>query len=147
MLAKLFELRLTENEFKALSSKSDAGALNIKPETWNAFLKETGKKYGISYRPVDAQKFSIWVPEALAFYRTAQAREKAMLDNLVGQIEANRIERSVLLTGGFHSRDMCKALAGKGYTVLLVTPRFTPAKGQGTHERYLKIRNSKEYRI
>lgn len=58
------------------------------------------------------------------FYRTAQARDRAMADNLL-----RRIPRTegvvVLVTGGFHAQGVAPLLTARGATVVSFTPRIT----------------------
>jgi len=138
-LEKLFDLRLTESEFLGL----DLNAQNLKIETWNGFLTGLSAKHGISYRPFDVTEFVKWAPVALSFYQTARAREKAMIENLDREIQGRDVLQASLVAGGFHSRNIFKALQKRGYTVVLVSPRFTPSNDPTQHEQYLKVLKSK----
>jgi len=138
-LQKLFDLRLTETEFLGL----DAGAKNLRLETWNGFLTEMCRKHGITYQPFDAKEFSKWIPVALSFYQTARAREKAMIENFDREIKDRGLGLAVLVAGGFHSRNIFDALKKQGYTVVLISPRFTPSDNRTQHEQYLEVLKSK----
>jgi transposase len=98
---------------------------------------------GIAYRPFNAKEFSKWVPVALSFYRTARAREEAMIENLDRGIKERDLLRAVLVIGGFHSRNIFNALQRRGYTVTLISPRFAPSGDPTQHEQYLEVLKSK----
>lgn len=149
-LEKLFDLRLTEAEFNVLRPSKTRSSENSKTGSWqgiakwDGFLAEVCKKYGLSYQPFDATEFSEWIPVALSFYQTARERENAMIENLDREILDRGLTRAALVSGGFHSRNIFDALKNKGYTVLLVSPRFTPSSGtKGQHEQYLEVLRSK----
>ena len=132
-LGKLFDLRLTVEEFQAQS---------IKPglEAWNDVLKKACEKYGVSYQPFNAAEFEQYISAARAFYDTAVLREDAMAKNTLARIDESGANLCALITGGFHSQNLFKVFKEQGYTVMLVSPRFTPsADSKSQHEQYLNI--------
>ena len=53
------------------------------------------------------------------------------------------LELAALVAGGFHSRNIFDALKKRGYTVVLVSPRFTPSDSRTQHEQYLEVLKEK----
>ena len=84
-----------------------------------------------------------WIPVAVEFYQSARAREQAMVENLVREMDTRSLDRAILVTGGFHSRNFFKAFKDQGFTVLLVSPKFTSEDEVTMHEKYLKILKDK----
>ncbi len=113
-LEKLFDLRLTEDEFVALEQKNGD----------SHFLKKNDCPR-LDF--LDTQEFEKWIPVALSFYETARIREKAMIENLDHEIEDRDLKLAALVAGGFHSRNIFDALKKRGYTVVLIFPRFAPS--------------------
>jgi phosphohistidine swiveling domain-containing protein/8-oxo-dGTP pyrophosphatase MutT (NUDIX family) len=59
------------------------------------------------------------------FYKEAEARDTAMARNLLKAMDRNKIQTSVLVTGGFHSPGLETLLLEKGIIVVSYFPRLT----------------------
>jgi len=59
------------------------------------------------------------------FYREAQARDKAMAENFLAAAKVGRRDILVLVTGGFHSTGIDRALVKAGYQVAVFVPKLT----------------------
>ncbi|MCB4757712.1 MAG: hypothetical protein LHV69_11910, partial [Elusimicrobia bacterium] len=64
-------------------------------------------------------------PSFLSFYRLANLRNEAMAKNLLQTMEARGAKVAVLVTGGFHSKDLNRLLEDSGSTILTFTPKLT----------------------
>ena len=80
-----------------------------------------------------------YIPTAKSFYESAQKRETAMIENAVGKIDRDGEETAVLIAGGFHADSLTKAFSQRGYTVMNITPRFTPADSKTQQQHYFDI--------
>ncbi|MFN0117610.1 MAG: hypothetical protein ACKVQC_04860, partial [Elusimicrobiota bacterium] len=92
---KLIEFELTPEEWKLYQEMKDSSSPNVLIETLNSFED---------------------------FYRSADIRSQEMLKNVL-QVKTNRPR--VILTGGFHSRDIMFLLKQKKIPYLVVSPRLT----------------------
>ncbi|OQA53837.1 MAG: hypothetical protein BWY44_00034 [Candidatus Omnitrophica bacterium ADurb.Bin292] len=139
-LEKLISLRLTEDEFLPLAKEKEPFSLR----EWNEFLSGLTNGGIFFLSPEDGFRFlEPWIPVAVEFYQSARAREQAMVENLVREMDVRSLDRAILVAGGFHSRNFLKALKEQDFTVLLVSPKFTPGDEGAMHEKYLKILKDK----
>lgn len=64
------------------------------------------------------------------FYRHAEARDNAMAKNFLSSA-GGKAALSVLVTGGFHSAGLDRALSEAGYTVVRFTPKISKIESSG----------------
>ena len=70
------------------------------------------------------------------FYETAQARDRAMFAKTMEWIKKEKIQKAVIITGGFHSTGMSELFKKENISFLRVQPRITQIYGR---ENYLKL--------
>lgn len=139
-LEKLVSLRLTEDEFLALAKEKEPFPLH----EWSEFLSGlTNGEPRLSFSGDGLRFLEPWISVAVAFYQSARAREQAMVENLIREMDVRSLDRAIFITGGFHSRNFLKAFKDQGFTVLLVSPKFTSEDESAMHEKYLKILKDK----
>ena len=124
-LKKLFELKLNPEEF---------GWIEKNPSVIARSLADFGGATKQSAAKIEAA-----LPGALAFYRVARKREEALLKNIVKKIEAEQTSLSAVIMGGFHAEKIAEELKSQGFTVLVVSPRFTPGDPAAQQKHYLEI--------
>ncbi len=110
ILKKLFSLELTSEEYQ----KSVRGA-------------EPGVK------PADGSPVRAALNQARAFYETAEAREQALLANMIARMKAMKQPNAVLVTGGYHSTGVTEFLKKAGISCVRVTPRITKPGKPGAY--------------
>ncbi len=81
-------------------------------EEW-AEYKNTGKTFSL-----DLSSFE-------SFYLEAEARDRAMAENLEKAMDASHSKVAVLVTGGFHSEGILEQLQPKGFTVVSYVPKIS----------------------
>jgi hypothetical protein len=59
------------------------------------------------------------------FYAAAEARDRALADNLLARMAAGRFSTALLVAGGFHTAGIERALNARGLAVVTVSPRVT----------------------
>ncbi|MSR77832.1 MAG: hypothetical protein EXS63_06385 [Candidatus Omnitrophica bacterium] len=116
-LRKLFELKMTPEEFQALKLLTVPGIVSQ-----------------------DIQPF---IPIAASFYESAIRREKALTEKITARMESMPDTTGVVITGGFHSEHLIQELHKQGYTVVNVTPRFQPEEPGKLQEKYFRILKEK----
>lgn len=123
LLKKLFGLELSSNEFEKIEKDPHAFAiLNEAP-----------------IAQVDFEKIKQGIPQAKAFYDSAIKREKALIENSLHKIEGSGEEVVAVLAGGFHSEHLVQAFQERGYSLYVISPRFTLDDSQDHQEKYLQI--------
>ena len=130
-LKKLFELKLGPQDFEKVKT-----GISFDPVQWKAFIK--GRDGALETIP-DMDLLAQGIPEAAAFYQAAFAREKFLAENAIKKIEESGEPLAAVITGGFHSENLKAVFKKQGYSVLVVTPRFTTADGDAQQEKYFKI--------
>lgn len=95
-------------------------------EVFSDFLKKKAIQYGLAYEadnPNDAVVKAL--PQLEDFYSIAIKRDKALVDNTLGQMSKDKSRVAVLVTGGFHSEGMSKLLEKQGISYMVVCPSIT----------------------
>ncbi|OVE76640.1 hypothetical protein BVX98_04950, partial [bacterium F11] len=72
------------------------------------------------------------------FYRHAEARDRAMAQNLINSINDEKADIAILVTGGFHSEGIQTHLKGEDVTVVSWVPKITQVKTE-TGPAYLSV--------
>ena len=112
LMRRLFKLELTRDEYEELRAKNEASR--------NAW-------------PQIAELYD----SAMSFYSTAVVRENLMFANALKRMSAEKNDRAVIVTGGFHVEGLKKLAASKRCSYLLITPRITEVSKRD-HEVYLR---------
>jgi|GEM_PF-5119831 len=68
--------------------------------------------------------------DAREFYETAEARDQAMFSRTIDWIKKEKIEKAVIVTGGFHSQGMSELFKKQNIFYLRIQPRITQIKGR-----------------
>lgn len=140
ILKQLFELKLSPAEFERLETDSADFDLSH----WEDFLKIKLAQLGISSNPLpDFQEIQKWTPEAKKFYGAARKREQALIENAVTKIESEGEKIAALICGGFHAERLAAAFKEKGYSLFVVSPRFTPADPKMQEQLYFNLLKTK----
>jgi hypothetical protein len=87
----------------------------------------------------DVDEIEKGIPEVKAFYLAAKKREQALIQNTVEKIQKEKDPLAAMIVGGFHAPVIAQALKNEGYSVVVVSPRFTPGDSKAAHERYFEI--------
>ncbi len=72
--------------------------------------------------------------KAMEFYRGAKNRDHSMLRNVELRLKELGSEKTVIVTGGFHSEPFKEYFQSQGYSYALITPKLTAIEGR---EAYL----------
>jgi hypothetical protein len=99
---------------------------SLTPQEWETYLSLKTER-----TPEDLSSFE-------AFYKEAHARDSAMTQNLLAEMDQKKTNTALLVTGGYHSTGMDEQLREAGVTVISFTPRVEKVDSkQGTN--YLSI--------
>ncbi len=135
LLKRLFELKLGPEEFDRLEKKP----ADFRLKSWGEFLKTQSKKFSLTQPLPDLERIEGRIPEAKAFYLSAAKREEALIENTVKKVEAEGDSLAALIVGGFHAERLARALKERGYSLVVVAPRFTPADSKNQNRHYFEI--------
>lgn len=144
LLKKLFELKLGPEDFEKIEKNPD----DFKPRAWDLRHSEESAEGG-RRRISDARSFAELrsaqddiesaIPQAMSFYHSARKRENALIENALKKVEAEKDSVAALIAGGFHTERLAQSFKKRGYSVIVVAPRFTPAETLFQHQKYFEI--------
>ncbi len=73
----------------------------------------------------DLYRLDDYLKEAKTFYQGAEARSRAFVDNTIAAMQEQKQGIALLITGGYHTDGVLKALKEKGLSYLALKPRLT----------------------
>jgi len=83
------------------------------------------------------------LPRFEAFYQLALKRDEVLISNALKKMQEDRQNVSVIVTGGFHTPGIEKALQAKGISYLVIAPRLTqPVDKSKESKRYTQAMHS-----
>ena len=122
ILLGMLNIKLLNGDFNYYQTHKD----EFTHEAFTDFIKKEGERYGLAYAvepPTEAVAKS--VPKLEEFYAIATKRDKALVDNTIKEMEREKQQIAVLVTGGFHSEGMAKLLEKQGISYIVVCPSIT----------------------
>ncbi|HXV27411.1 MAG TPA: hypothetical protein VD913_00450, partial [bacterium] len=108
LLKKLFALELSREEYQTYFRNNDL----FSPASLETALKRT-LPGGVS----------IYFRHAADFYEGAIDREAWMMRNVSRRMEGLKVQKAVLITGGFHTEGLKPLILDSGYSYVQITPR------------------------
>ncbi len=78
-----------------------------------------------SYKEIKRENRSLDLTSFESFYHEAEARDRAMSDNLLKAMDEANAEVAVLVTGGFHSSGIGRLIQKAGITTISFSPKIT----------------------
>ncbi len=73
-----------------------------------------------------------------AFYEAAIKRDIVLIQNALDRMKFDKTDRSILITGGFHSEGMSAILRNKKHPYLMIAPRITDPNSETTYLEVMK---------
>jgi glutamine---fructose-6-phosphate transaminase (isomerizing) len=94
--------------------------------TFVNFIKDKARKYNIlsDYDP----NFSLvdkYLPDLENFYRIADTRDDAIIENTLKRMDEGKIQVAALITGGYHTEGIAQRLRNRGISYIVIAPRIT----------------------
>lgn len=126
-LKEIFELKLTNSDFEYL----DENLKVCNAQAISTFIRDMSKKYNLPIESgYDLDTIYSNIPIALAFYRTAEERNHAILDNTIKRMNEEGQSVAALITGGYHTKGISELLKQKETSYLVILPKFDASKGE-----------------
>jgi len=122
ILIGLVNIKLLNDDYEYFEKNKE----EFSHEIFSDFIKKKTIQYGLAYEmdePNDAVAKAL--PKLEDFYSIAIKRDKALVDNTLGQMNKDKTKVAVLVTGGFHSEGMSKLLEKQGVSYMVVCPSIT----------------------
>ncbi len=127
LMKNIFDLELKKSDYeyyKENKSSFDIGK-------FISFIEEQGDLYGIdSELPNEMEEINAYREDLEEFFEYSFERDEAFLENIkFGELETNQGQAAVLVTGGFHSENLCEMFKEKGISYISIMPKFTCPEG------------------
>lgn len=127
LLDALFGMRLSGSGFDRCEEIINAcGASRI-----SATIEKLSGKYNVPLNGgYDIEKIYSAVSPAVDFYRTAESRNAAILDNTIKRMSEDGRSVAALITGGYHSKGLAELMREKKTSYIVLLPKFDASKGE-----------------
>jgi len=138
LIGKLIDFTLSPQEHKRLSALDLSQAIG----RWDSFLNAQLVGHGLEARTfVGLEELASNLPAFLRFYELAQARDEALVDNVVAKLQESSESLAVLITGGFHSPTITALLRDRGVGLVVVAPKISNAADSRLYHAVLKYKS------
>ncbi len=113
----------------------------LKTDAYFDFINTQAERFNIKAKiPQDIGYLDVYIPAWVNFYQVAGLRDAAMIDSTLRIMEEKKQKIAVMVTGGFHTRELSRMLQARGISYLVITPRITENMGN----RYFDILTGKK---
>ena len=127
-------LAITHNMFNFMLTKVDYGyymnnidSFNV--ENFTTFIDRETPKYKVSARPSGSiTKLDDYRGKIDKFYEYSFKRDDAFLENMQFESTPGGRETAIIMTGGFHTENLCELFQGQGISYVSIVPKFTSEK-------------------
>ncbi|MFH1201890.1 MAG: hypothetical protein V1674_03250 [Candidatus Omnitrophota bacterium] len=137
ILSGLFNLELSPQEYKYFQEN----IADFTTSGWIDFLSESCRRHNLAFVPATSGIIDHNLDKLDKFYRLGIDREKVFIKNIVDKMNKSGEKLAVLITGGFHTPGISRALKDKGYSYIEIVP-VTSSKGDsGLYFSVLKGKN------
>ncbi len=141
MLKHFFDLELTPEEYSYFKTNRDKFSV----ASWKSYLQENCAKYNIPEPAVSVESVDGNIGILEEFYKLGAAREKVFVKNLQRKMDESREEAAVLITGGFHTPGMVRALRARGYSYVVLAPVITSGSDSSLYFSVLREQKTDVY--
>ncbi len=121
-IISLVNIEMTNDDYDRFSTYSDAFTIDDVVSFFGSMVRRYNLNYSIGQVPMVVREN---LPKMVDFYEIAMARDRALVENTLAQMEREGKNESVLIAGGFHTRGMVNLLEKKGVSYVVVTPKIT----------------------
>ncbi len=121
MIARMFDVKLGIRDYKVFvkSAPEHTVAAIVK------FIQDTAPGYGIAVPSIGVPALEKEVAAIEKFYSIAVQRDDVLAKNAVAWLKDNKLDKMILVTGGFHTSAITDQLVKAGFSVVVITPRIT----------------------
>ncbi|MFH1846782.1 MAG: hypothetical protein ABH869_04420 [Candidatus Omnitrophota bacterium] len=123
LMKNIFQILITRVDYRYyLNNKNSFEVSNYK-----SFITGQGPKYKIDVSPSDnITKLDFYREKIAEFYEYSFKRDEAFLNNMRFDREKQSGQKAtILMTGGFHTQNLCELFKEKGISYISILPKFT----------------------
>ena len=121
----IFNISLTKDDYSYYLENKDSFEVN----NYLKFIEEEAPKYRITTRPSDRVKnLDIYLKDMSRFYGYSFKRDDAFLRNMRFVPSGDAQNISILMTGGFHTENLCELFEKNNISYISIIPKFVSDK-------------------
>ncbi len=125
IMKNIFDVQLTRDDYRYYLNNKDA----FKVSEYMQFIDKESDKYNIATRPSgDISKLDEYRENMDRFYEYSFKRDEAFLENLRFSSQNSPKESAIVMTGGFHSENLCELFRREGISYVSIIPKFTSSE-------------------
>lgn len=134
LLEQYFQLEINREKLVFIMKRY----AKMKPSLIKREIDTLARKYGILATDYagDAAKLDGYMDEVEYFYRLVLERDRLFVRNILAKMKEAASDRTVLITGGFHTEGITDLLRKENISYVVVIPRLNVKEG---NENYIKI--------
>jgi len=125
ILKNIFAIQLTKNDYNYFLQNRDS----FRTENFKDFIEREAPKYKITARPGDGfDRLDDHLDSISKFYEYSFKRDLVFLENLKFDDASGNKKVAVIMTGGFHTENLCDLFKEQDISYVSVLPKFTTPK-------------------
>jgi hypothetical protein len=122
VMERLVDIKMVNKDLAFFQEHKD----QLKSDQYLVFINSQADKFGISLDlPTDISYLDVYMPAWVDFYKQAGMRDDAMIKNTLVLLKNMRQKAGVMVTGGFHTRELTRMMREQGISFVVITPRIT----------------------
>lgn len=138
VLKDMFNISLAREDVEYYQKNKN----DFRAQVFLDFIKKEAKKYKTSFNyDADFSLIDKCIPDLENFYRIADTRDDAIVENTLKKMDEDRLEVAALITGGYHTEGIAQRLRERGISYIVISPRITKPD---TENPYLSILTSEK---
>jgi len=129
ILKNMFDISLTKTDYKYYLANTSSFEIR----NYTVFIERESPKYRVSAKlSHGVEKLDDYREDIARFFEYSYKRDDAFLKNMRFEKLSDGIECAVLMTGGFHTENLCELFRDEGISYVSVLPSFTSPKDYET---------------
>jgi len=134
ILESLVKLELVPEQYQVFINERE----RFKVANWSGFLKQqaAAQNKRVSL-PGNLAKIDETLDSFQDFYRIANIRDQALVENLTEEIKKEKEPESILIAGGFHKERLIRKLNRIGFNVIVISPTVGLNQGPELYRKML----------
>ncbi|MCX5687150.1 MAG: hypothetical protein NTV71_00650, partial [Candidatus Omnitrophica bacterium] len=122
ILQKLFNLEVSNEEYSYYLKRKDEFKMSFFKTIITGLVDNAGLSNQANYIDFNSALIDSHLPELEHFYNISYERDIKMSKNAMKKIEEVNSKVSAIVTGGFHTQGITKALKENGYSYVVIAP-------------------------
>ncbi len=122
LLKNAFSLTLTKSDYRYYQENKSSFEMN----NFLEFFREEAPRYRITARPDrNITKLDEYREDISRFFEYSFSRDEFFIRNMRFDEKAGSVKSAILMTGGFHTENLCELFKGENISYVSVLPKFT----------------------